>query len=614
MLTVADLPPGFEQTSLVETDSLLGEPGIEAKFSYGEGAEDIELITVRTSMLTDPLDQAEFDTVEYQGTATLMYLEGFAEEIGDLSPIAEGITGLGDFGDSSFGLSLLFRPDNAPLVRVDALMFRKNTVGVFITVFYLDGRDPPMTIGDIANILDERIPAASASQLERRASERMLFPELHESIIQESIVVSPDGRRLAYIAIEGEKSIVVVDGEEGNPYDAISGVPIFSPDSQRLAYLAGEGAEQMVVVDGVEGPPYEGIGPHAVCILEGDDRVCSEILFSPDSQHVAYVALDKGSVFTVIDEQPAESYFSIVGLTYSPDGEKLAFVAGGFGDRVVVGGEEQPEYENILASSLVFSPDGQRLAYVAEEVDQLFVVVDGIEGERYDGVDISSITFSPDSQRFAYFAAGNDGQFAVIDGEAGEAHGAVTHGSLQFSPDSNRVAYAADEGNHEFVVVDGEEGARYDFIGLDSVMFSPDSLQVAYVAGEGEQNFPVVSGEELRHGDKVAIGTATFSPDGEHFAYVSISSDGDRPVLDGVVGSLYEFIAEGPLAFSPDGQSLAFLARRDNQWSVVLDGDEGEPYDIVIPGSVIFDSPDVFHYLAVKGGALYLVEEVLADL
>ena len=611
MLTVADLPAGFEATPLVETESLLGEYGIGTRFTLSEITEGNELITVRTSLLTDPNEQAEFDTTDYQAKTILQFLEGIAEELGDLSPTVEGIAELGEFGDSSFALSALFRPDAAPLVRVDNLIFRRNAVGVLITIIHLEGQDPAMTIGDIAHVMDERITVPAARQLVRHASERLLFPEVHEAIIQETIIMSQDGRHVAYVAIVGGKNIVVVDGEEGQSYDAISGVPIFSPNSQRLAYLAVAGTEQMVVVDGIEGTPYEGIGRHAVCTLEGDDQVCSEILFSPDSQHVAYVALDNGSVFTVVDEQPGETYFSIVGLTYSPDGEKLAYMAGGFGDRVVVGGDEQPEYENILASSIVFSPDGQRLAYVAEEADQQFVVANGIEGERYDDVDTTSIIFSPDSRQVAYLASKEGKVFAVVDGEAGKAYDRIMPGSLQFSQDSGRVAYGAVAGKHEFVVVDGEEGARYDIIGFDSVMFSPDSLQVAYVAVEGEQNYPVVDGQELRHGDEVAPGTLTFSPDSEHIAYVAISSDGDRPVLDGVVGDRYDFIAEGPLAFSPDSQSLAFVATDDNQEFVVLDGDAGDPYDFVIPMSLIFDGSGLFHYLAGKGESLFLVEEVL---
>ena len=54
-----------------------------------------------------------------------------------------------------------------------------------------------------------------------------------------SLVVSPDGKRVAYGAQKGEKWRVVVDGQEGSEYDRIvEGGLIFSPDSKRVAYLA----------------------------------------------------------------------------------------------------------------------------------------------------------------------------------------------------------------------------------------------------------------------------------------------------------------------------------------------------------------------------------------
>ena len=53
---------------------------------------------------------------------------------------------------------------------------------------------------------------------------------------------------------------------------------VVSPDSQHVAYVAVRGGKVFVVVDGVEGKEYDGI------VTGGGPR------FSPDSQHVAYVA------------------------------------------------------------------------------------------------------------------------------------------------------------------------------------------------------------------------------------------------------------------------------------------------------------------------------------
>ena len=54
-----------------------------------------------------------------------------------------------------------------------------------------------------------------------------------------------------------------------------------------------------------------------------------------------------------------------------------------------------------------------------------------------------------------------------------------------------------------------------------------------------------------------------------------------------------------------------------NKSLVVADGKEGTQYDAIISGGrisggrIVFDRLDSFHYLAVKGSEIYLVEETI---
>ena len=123
-----------------------------------------------------------------------------------------------------------------------------------------------------------------------------------------------------------------MDGKEDKQYDGGAGL-LFSPDSQRVAYVAGVGERQFVVVDGKEGNQYDG---------------GAGLLFSPDGQRVAYAA---------------------------KAGKKWL---------VVVDGKEENQYDRIGEGSPIFSPAGQRVAYVAGVVEKWVVVVDGKEGNRYD--------------------------------------------------------------------------------------------------------------------------------------------------------------------------------------------------------------------------------------
>ena len=113
-------------------------------------------------------------------------------------------------------------------------------------------------------------------------------------IIDTSLMVSPDSRRLAYLAQHGDKWLVVVDGQEGKEYDGI-GALLFSPDGQRVAYGAQHGAKWLVVVEGQEGKKYDGIS-------EGTP------LFSGDSRRVAYGAQIGAKWLVVVDGQYGKIY------------------------------------------------------------------------------------------------------------------------------------------------------------------------------------------------------------------------------------------------------------------------------------------------------------------
>lgn len=96
---------------------------------------------------------------------------------------------------------------------------------------------------------------------------------------------SADGRRFAYVSKEvGAPPVVMVDGKplvvEGATLDSVAfDSLVFSPDGRRLAFR-GEGGGSRVVVDGRASPPVEGT------------RVDS-LTFSPDSAHLSYRAVQK---------------------------------------------------------------------------------------------------------------------------------------------------------------------------------------------------------------------------------------------------------------------------------------------------------------------------------
>ncbi|MCS7216069.1 MAG: hypothetical protein NZ826_08025 [Thermodesulfovibrio sp.] len=80
---------------------------------------------------------------------------------------------------------------------------------------------------------------AQEKYLKRIVSERLIAQIDFSSWIKESFKVSPDSKRVAYVAGAGNKWFVVIDGKEGKKYDGIGGKIIFD-SSDSLHYLSGK--------------------------------------------------------------------------------------------------------------------------------------------------------------------------------------------------------------------------------------------------------------------------------------------------------------------------------------------------------------------------------------
>ncbi len=317
-------------------------------------------------------------------------------------------------------------------------------------------------------------------------SERLIVKIDPSSWIQESSKVSPDSKRVTYVAREGNKLFAVVDREEGKKYDDImKGTPVFSPDSKRIAYAAQMGNKWLVVIDGREEQQY--------------DFVYNPI-FSPDNKRVACVAQVGNKVFVVVDR------------------------------------EEGKKYDDIMKGTPVFSPDSKRIAYAAQMGNKWLVVIDGREEKQYDNMNASSLLFSPDSEHVAYAAQEGNKWFYVVDGKEEKHYDGI--GPLIFSPDRKRIVYVADEGNKSFVVVDGKEEKHYDGIGKTSPIFSHNSMRLAYVAMEGIKQFVIVDGIEEKQYDGIMMGGPIFSPDSKRVAYVAQERNKRFVVVDDIISKI----------------------------------------------------------------------------
>lgn len=397
--------------------------------------------------------------------------------------------------------------------------------------------------------------------------------------------LSPDRTRFAYYEYGDDRTQCVVVGKsEGKHYGSVNYF-IFSPDGKRFAYVANGNT---VVVDGVEGKTYSRLATSDL----GYGRMADPLKFSPDSKHVAYVALTPAGPgqlarwVVVVDGVEQKPYETILDPTYRRLGPEALYGSPSLGSR----------------PGVMFSPDGGRTAYVAQWWDasgwmKNTAVVDGVEGTTYDQV--HSITFSNDGRRVAYVAgrrntSGWTEYCVVLDGVEGPWYQALMVLGLAFSADKNTLAYAVVQlppGQNQrqtFAVVGGvQQPAHWE---VREITFSPIGAHLAYVA------------QDLDSGDVVVLdGTAgkpyytlgwhvrdsgglKFSPNGERLAYVIATNQGRRLVVDGVEGPEYSSITD--VTVGADSQHVAYLA---NGNVVVIDGVE-TPYN-GIKGKPVF-SPD----------------------
>jgi WD40 repeat protein len=419
------------------------------------------------------------------------------------------------------------------------------------------------------------------------------FSPDNKQIINGECVFSSDSKHEAHVETFDGQQYVVIDGVADKGYHWIEASSfinrmIFSPDSQHVAYHAevGKNGKQIVIVDGAEGKPYD--------CMAGQ---ITGLTFSPDSKHVAYIVAER---FVVLDGEETEHYASpwrVLQIAFSSDG-KLAYKVGTPQAQerkffVVFDGKQGKTYDelNRRVGKIIFSADGQHLAYGARDGDKSFIVMDGVEGKGYSdvGSEAGAIVFSPDSQRLAYTAMDKwwlfRRWFVVADGVEGmKFHGdswfqdnGIT--DIIFSPDSKRLAYTAKD---TYGVIDGVRSKRYHYVG--NIVFSPDSSMVAYSAGGLSSGFVVINGYECKK--YYYVNSPTFSPDSKHLVYWAM---------------------EGYWNDSKDAFDSSQRIVR-----AVIDGTEGKEYKSTwYDDRFVFDQPNLLRYIVIDNAGIHVIEEML---
>jgi hypothetical protein len=249
-----------------------------------------------------------------------------------------------------------------------------------------------------------------------------------DAIEPDSFRLSPDAQHTAcavYIhdTLTGPAR-VYLDQEAQTIFPAIlADSLIFSPDSRHLAYLALTANRQTAVV-------YDGQ------ILRTHGHVDpASLQFSPDSTRLLYIAAEpdsRGDHVIIDNGHTIATHPCIAKLTLSPDGKRLAFAAYNRTPATAPGNAAEYSEPTLYvdgqpflagAHRAIFSPDSRRIACIRGLRDKRFIyglanqlILDGIADPPVPK--IHTVVFSPDSRHVAYDVPGGSGLTSalVIDG------------------------------------------------------------------------------------------------------------------------------------------------------------------------------------------------------
>jgi hypothetical protein len=135
-------------------------------------------------------------------------------------------------------------------------------------------------------------------------------------------------------------------------------------------------------------------------------------------RHTARVVQREDKQVVIRDGQPGPEYDQVSEVTFSADGESLAYEAKkGKQHLMVLDDREWPLKAEVVQDSFRVSPDNKRLALVAWHQDKWQVMVDGHPDPPFDFIFIETLKFSPNSTHTGYLALRGERLAAVMDGK-----------------------------------------------------------------------------------------------------------------------------------------------------------------------------------------------------
>jgi hypothetical protein len=222
------------------------------------------------------------------------------------------------------------------------------------------------------------------------------------------ITTSSTTNDFAYTARQTKESIqtVYLNNQPFTNYYATKD-PKFSPNGKRFAFWASDGENQFAVVDSVEDPKYDNV---------------SDVRFSSGSKHYYYIVFYSmepnkwaysinGNLMPIM-----EGTLDKIGVDFSPDESRWAIKYNVDSNyfNVILDDTLYEGYSDI--GNIVFSPNNEHVAFICDRDTTIYnnIFYDGKE-IIYDGVVGTNILFSEDSQDIFYWVSTTESKKLYIN-------------------------------------------------------------------------------------------------------------------------------------------------------------------------------------------------------
>jgi hypothetical protein len=383
------------------------------------------------------------------------------------------------------------------------------------------------------------------------------------------VAFSPDGKKFAYLARQGDKALLV---ENDVVTRTVSGIPgdilEYWPDSSGLLYCLVENTRSEAAANRKTALYRDGK------LLKTADAML-EVIWSSDGGSFVLHYRNKGLEYVGGPSGETAGAINVKNLTWASASRHYAYqVRREDGWHVVLDGVEGKEAYNTIFPVLPdnhmgLKPDGTQMWFPADQDGRPVFVVDGKSSPNPNH--ISAVLWSGDSKEAALLLGMDDGGAvsrvgARVDKKAKlDTFLAIDPLSMAYSPDSRHMAYIGitdvvkdltprKRSTSAVLVMDGKASAPFLSESMDVIMafgrpvvFSPDSNRFAYEQRNAEWQRRVVIGSVLSgpgavlvppdpYFDSIGIGhssTIVFSPDTWHWAYMAKRGDKVCLVVDG---------------------------------------------------------------------------------